>query len=70
MKRSKLLYIFTPLLFMAGIAIGILIGGGFRKGGSSTVELSDKYRELLGLINSEPAVRGRTRVPVPQVRSV
>jgi len=38
---------------MAGIAIGILIGGGFRKGGSSTVELSDKYRELLGLINSE-----------------
>ena len=31
MKRSKILYILTPLLFMAGIAIGVLIGASFKK---------------------------------------
>lgn len=38
---------------MAGIAIGILIGGSFHKGGSSGSDLPEKYRQLLGLINSE-----------------
>lgn len=52
MKRSKLLYILTPLLFMAGIAIGIIIGGSFRSDGKDA-SLPDKYSQLLDLIGTE-----------------
>lgn len=52
MKRNRLLYIISPLLFMAGIAVGILISmprGNTVQGGS----LPSKYGEILQLISDE-----------------
>lgn len=51
MKRNRLLYILIPLLFMAGIGIGILISSGF--GRRTGTNVPDKYRELLELIGNE-----------------
>lgn len=52
MKRSKILYILTPLLFMAGIAIGVLIGASFKKQVAAG-DLPEKYQQILDLISNE-----------------
>lgn len=51
LKRTRILYILSPLLFMTGLGLGILLSSSFDRHKSAT--LPEKYSEILKLISNE-----------------